>query len=203
MEEGAIEDMFDLFPQELLWGAVMFQEGPYVHSDSYFVSQGGHAVYSGACTQWKRSVTVAIHRKWVTSGASLVFSAVGRRAAYLDLESGSMKIRLVTSHSPHKDRPDDEYDDFLELLTGVVEEGRRRGCTNIVGLDANAIIGTSTGTDLQNIIGPSGHGRICWRGHMLTDRLHGVKLAAATTCIDKSFDESWAHRLWSTGGADK
>eukprot|EP00959_Pyramimonas_sp_CCMP1952_P239920 5013892-Pyramimonas_sp.AAC.1 len=94
MEGGAIEDMFDLFPQDLQWDAVLIQEGPYVHSDSYVISQNGHAVYSGACLQWKRSVTIAIHRKWVTSGAGLVFSAFGRRVACLDLETGSMKLRL-------------------------------------------------------------------------------------------------------------
>ena len=86
MAEGVIEDMRDLFPDDFRWEAVLIQEGPYSESDTYTVSSKGHAVFIGACKQWKRSVAILIHRRWADTGADLKFTAVGRRIAYIDLE---------------------------------------------------------------------------------------------------------------------
>eukprot|EP00959_Pyramimonas_sp_CCMP1952_P291131 6089932-Pyramimonas_sp.AAC.1 len=75
MEAGTIEDMLSLFPEDFHWGAILLQEGPHAQTDSYAISANGHAIFSGTCEHWTRSVTILIHHRWVESGVNMNFSS--------------------------------------------------------------------------------------------------------------------------------
>eukprot|EP00959_Pyramimonas_sp_CCMP1952_P160392 3354689-Pyramimonas_sp.AAC.1 len=70
--------------------------------------------------------------------SSVSFHAVGRWVAYLGVDMGSFKLLLVSAHLPRSEGSDDESDEAVMILGDIVEKIRRAGCTNVVGLDANA-----------------------------------------------------------------
>jgi hypothetical protein len=69
---------------------------------------------------------------------------------------------------------------------------------NILGLDANAVLGGREVTDDKRIIGDHGRGLRNDRGHIFAARLHGQRLSAAATMKSKPQGETWTHELWST-----
>ena len=69
---------------------------------------------------------------------------------------------------------------------------------NITGVDANAIIGSRSEFDSEDIVGAYGLGQRNARGDMLVAWMHGLHIAAVTTMLHKPYDDCWSHELWST-----
>ena len=63
----------------------------------------------------------------------------------------------------------------------MVMDGRRNRRMDIIGIDANAILGDGAPSDRVNIIGDYGFGRRSDRGDHFASWLHGVNLAAVAT----------------------
>ena len=159
MEQGVIEDVGALLGDEERWDACMNQEGPYAEVDTYKIVAGGHAFFISSCPGWKRSTAILLHRRWVDWEAKLNFKLKGQRVAYLDMVSGNMRLRLTSAHLPHSEHPDEDYEAAFLLLEDAVTEGRRLHMTNVVGIDANAVVGSRMQADSKRIIGTFGHER--------------------------------------------
>lgn len=196
MEEGAVNDLVDQIDDEARWDAILIQEGPSAETDRYKVIDGGHSLFIGACQGWNRSICILLHKRWEKLEAKLSFKLMGQRLSYLDLILGGLMLRLVSIHMPHGEYSDDEYEAALMSLEEVVEITRRSRRTNLIGMDANAVIGLQRYGDRPNIVGESGMGHRNERGDTLVNWLHGANLAAAVaTMMDKSLDETWTHQL--------
>jgi hypothetical protein len=81
----------------------------------------------------------------------------------------------------------------------VILSARREGRINIMGFDANAVLGISQPQDDDRIVGPHGHGQRNLRGDCLADWLHGLRLSAVTTMRSKPWEQIWTHKAWSDG----
>ena len=96
MEQCAEQDIIDLLEaEEVYWDVVLLQEGPTREEGSCTIIAGGHAFYVGKAGSSKRTTCVLLHRRWTI--AKLSFYALNGQISYLDLEAGSLKLRLLIS----------------------------------------------------------------------------------------------------------
>ena len=197
MEVGAENDLADILQEQRChWDAILLQEGPTRDTPGCTIVERGHALYCGANDQGKRTVGILLHQRWLE--ARLSFHVKDERMVYLDMDSGSFSIRMTSAHFPHALFHDDLYELELSRLQEVVNGGRMSKRMNLIGVDANAVLGRQTMTDDEHIIGMHGYGHRNERGHLLAAWLHGQRLAVAASQRQKSWDEVWTHELWST-----
>ena len=112
MEAGAINDMF-MQLGGFHWDAVLLQEGPFTDTDTYTIVQGGHALFLGACEAGVRSVGIVVNRRWVAREATMSFHSKGRRTAYVNLDSETLHVCLISTHLPHSEYSDEEFEAAL------------------------------------------------------------------------------------------
>ena len=62
--------------------------------------------------------------------------------AYLDLEAEGEKFRFITAHLPHSSNSEEEYDASLADLEEVTDAARLKKYSVIIGVDANAVLGS-------------------------------------------------------------
>ena len=84
----------------------------------------------------------------------LQFSPLGHRLAYLDIEVRTWRLRLSVAHLPDTVAPVDFYEAALLGLEEIIAGARNERRTNIVGVDANAVLGRVSIDDC---------GRVIWR----------------------------------------
>lgn len=196
LESGAITDVVVIL-DDVYWDALLIQEGPFSEKSGRTVIQGGHQFYVSATVGKKRTCCILVHSRWGEYKQS--FQAVSSRLAYLDLDVGDeRKHRLTSVHLPDSSAPDDVYEASLLAVDQVITSARRAKRFNIVGMDANAVLGQREATDDPFLIGEFGVGQRNERGYDFSAWLHGVRLTAVTTMIDKPGEETWTHELWST-----
>ena len=126
------------------------------------------------------------------------FHAHDERIVYLDLELETLKLRLTSAYLPHGDFPEEYYESELQALEGIILSARRSKKMNVVGIDANAVIGRQEVTDDAQVIGEFGMRARNDRSHIFAAWLHGQRLAVASSMKLKHWDEAWTHELWST-----
>jgi hypothetical protein len=146
MEVGAENDTVALLAADKCrWDVVFIQEGPAREAGSCTIIDSGHALYVGKPGPNKRTACILLNRRWASAKSS--FHAVTDRVSYLDVEIGSLSARLTCAHLPHAEIHEDVYESVLasveEIL--VVAWGKRR--VNIIGIDANAVIGNQSLTE--------------------------------------------------------
>jgi hypothetical protein len=100
---------------------------------------------------------------------------------------------------PHAKGHDHDYAASLSSLEVIVKSGRLQRRNVVIGVDANAIVGTQCADDDRNVVGQWGHGQRNERGQVFTSWLHTLGLCAANTMFKKRPDLQWTHQLWSTG----
>ena len=152
MEEGAINDAVALLDNAIRWDVVMLQEGPFTEKEFGKILDGGHVFYASRCVDTKRSVGILIHRRWQQRGAKFVFKSASSQLIFVDMDLGELWLRLISAHLPHNEYTDQAYEAALLGLEEVIESSRRAHRQNIVGTDANAVIGARHLSDNQRIM---------------------------------------------------
>ena len=97
---------------------------------------------------------------------------------------------------PHADNSVEYYESILTVLEEAVHKARRSKMMNVIGIDANAALGTPEVTDDGRIVGEYGLGRRNNRGHVFASWLQDQRLTAAAT--ENHGGSAWTHKLWST-----
>ena len=197
MEKCAEKDVVDLVELEDSWWDVIFiQEGPTRDEGSCIIIDGGHAFFAGKPGPNKRTTCILLHSRWVA--AKLSFHAQSERISFLDVDAGSLRLRLTSAHLPHADIPPEVYESVSNSLDEVILGARGSKRMNIIGIDANAVLGRQKVTDDGRIIGEYGGGERNERGHIFAAWLHGLRLSAAATMVSNEWGATWTHELWST-----
>ena len=106
---------------------------------------------------------------------------------------------LLSAHMPHSDYAEEDYEAALLDLEDVVSAARQQRRMNIVGVDANAIVGKRCSADDERIVGDYGHGARSKRGFTFVSWLHGQRLAVVSTQKPKPWQNVWTHELWRGG----
>jgi len=88
------------------------------------------------------------------------------------------------------------YEETLYCVEEVIQSAREARLMNILGIDANAVIGARAATDDVNIVGAHGMGQRNHRGDMFTNWAHGMRMAAVNTMFQKPWEETWTHESW-------
>ena len=197
MEKCAEQDLVDILDTEkVYWDAMLIQEGPISEKSGCKVVQGGHLFYVGPPGSNKRTACILLHRRW--QQAKLSLHVVDERTVFLDLEAGALRLCLTSAHLPHGDALVEVYEAALEAVETVVARARKWRRMNVMGVDANAILGRQNETDDATIIGEHGVEQRNARGHIFVAWLHGQRLSAAATMRSKPWNETWTHELWNT-----
>ena len=200
MRRGAIDDAVALLKPETYWDALTIQEGPHAITDEYKILPSGHAFFTAGCGAAGRSVSILVHKRWVKLGCQLSFKSRHKRIAFVDLVCGELRLRLISVHMPHAEFSDEDYDAVLMVLDDVVEQARSSRMTNLVGIDANAVIGVTAEGDRETVVGKYCVGERTSRGDMFVAWLHGNHLsAAATTFYREDYALQWTHQQWGNG----
>ncbi len=201
MEEGCILDVAYMCDEGADCDVFLLQEGPKAESASERILENGHMLFSSPEAHTKRSVGMLLHRRWVLKGVKTRFRAPSATLAYLDVTShdSNLTLRIVSSHLRHGGYEDEDYEEGLRDLETVILDARAQGRRVVLGADANAILGRQLPFDDVEVIGQHGHGERNARGHAPSHWLHGVRLVAAASLHGKPWEESWTHKLWSTG----
>ena len=100
--------------------------------------------YVAPCGARPRSVAILLHERWCRSGSNPKFKSFDGRLAQLDVQIHGVRLRLLSSHLPHSDWPDAEYDAALACLESAVDGARACRRHIVVGIDANAVLASST-----------------------------------------------------------
>lgn len=149
METFAKNDVVDLLNYgSYRWDILLIQEGTSREEGSCAIINGGHAFYVGKHGAAKNTTCILLNRRWTASEASL--HLVCERISYLDLKAGDIKLRITTAHMPHADIDLDMFESSLAALADIVTCARRAKRMNVVGIDANAVIGYQAPTELRH-----------------------------------------------------
>jgi hypothetical protein len=170
MEAGAILDAVALI-ENAAWDVIFIQEVPFADRSCLKTLEGVHILRISVSPDSRRSACILLHKRWATY--PIQFQGVTSRLAYLDLDFGDLRLRLTCIHLPHALYPDVFFEAALQALEDLVASARATHRTDIVGVDANAVIGNSLETDIDTIIGDYGVGPRNRRGHMFAPWLHG------------------------------
>ena len=197
LEAGAITDMVALLPH-MRWDAICIQEGPFAEEECCKILETGHTLFLNASGANKRSVGLLINKRWDRSGCTLSFSSSTERVAIACLEYGCLRLCLISVHMPHAGYSDEDFEATLLAIEETVLESRKNRRLNIVGIDANSIIGRASLVDDSRIVGSCGIGDRNQRGDSFVSWLHGNRLCAVTT-IKPSRSHTWTHKLWRDG----
>jgi hypothetical protein len=199
MNDESLDMMLTLLSARADWDAVLVQEGPKKDSEELVELDGGHLWFVAASGARFRSVAILSHRRWVSSVCQPSFSTADGRLAFVDVLMHGISVRLMTSHLPHGDRSDVEFDAALACLEEAVSVGRKLGHRIVVGIDANAIIGKQLENDSPRIVGQWGVQDRNERGVMFSAWSHSVRLAVCNTMFKKRPELQWTHQMWSSG----
>jgi hypothetical protein len=183
------------------WDIVLIQEGPVSTEAVHEVLDGGHLWYVAPKGDRFRSIAILVHRRWNSTEANPDFQAFTSRVAFLDILLGGQPTRFTSAHLPHSDDSPTEFDAALEAVENVIQSGRDSKRLNIVGIDANAILGMALDGDQRDIIGLHGHGERNDRGYVFANWLHGSRMSALGTMFRKLPRDLITHKLWSNGEA--
>ena len=82
---------------------------------------------------------------------------------------------------------------YSPSVADVVSDGRASKRMNMIGIDANSVIGRQNVLDDDRIIGDYGTSVRNARGYNFAAFLHGSRLAAASTILPKQRDLMWTH----------
>ena len=142
-----------------------------------FEVKGGHLLFIGALEGRHRNVAILMHRRWVSS--EIVFRQKTGRLVSADCILEGSHIRLISTHLPHGDDPMAEFVAALEVLEEAIAENRTNESHCIVGIDANAVLGTYNPYDNSHLIMtvPERNGR----GEHLANFIHTSFMKAANT----------------------
>ena len=72
---------------------------------------------------------------------------------------GNMHLRFVSVQVPRSINTDGEYESILMAVEEVMMDGRRKRRMNVIGIDANAVLGEGAPSDREDIIGEYGFGQ--------------------------------------------
>jgi hypothetical protein len=116
----------------------------------------------------------------------------------LDIGIGFGTLRFISAHLPHAQYADIEFAAALSMLEDVLPRDHRRH-PYIIGVDANAVVGTQCEHDDPRVVGQHGMGVRSDRGAQFSAWAHLHFSAIVNTMFQKSEERLWTHRLWSTG----
>ena len=155
--------------------------------------------YVAPCGARPRSVAILLHERWCRSGSNPKFKSFDGRLAQVNVQIHGVRLRLLSSHLPHSDWPDAEYDAALACLESAVDGARACRRHIVVGIDANAVLGQQYAHDSKRVIGQWGLHSRNERGVSFAALLHLVHLAVCNTMFQKPYAKQRTHQMWSTG----
>ena len=119
-----MDDLAELFESDnVIWDAVLIQEGPASHNSGCTIIDKGHALYMGKMNTNKHTTCILLHRRWLD--AKLSFHVQDERIVFLDVCAGQMRLRLTSAHLPHALFDDEAYEAVLSSLEEVAMGARR------------------------------------------------------------------------------
>ncbi len=200
MQEGVIQDVADLLDGGPVWDILLYQEGPYTENKTQKTIESGHFWFSAKANHTKRSVSILLNRRWTQDIAQTNFVVSSCRVAHLDFTVEDARFRFITCHCPHSGFPYtlDDYEACLLEVETLIDAARVQKRIVLVGIDANAVLGERWPTDLDTIIGNHGVGDRNEMGRVLCPWIHGMRLTAVATMFDRSWEDTWTHKSWST-----
>ena len=199
MDVNGLGDLIDLLEIcGCAWDALLIQEGPRQEEESLSEILGGHLWYVAACGGRPRSIAILLHRQWTGPDENPRFRSVDGRLAVLDVCIRSQKYCFMSCHLPHAGYSDIMFEAALAVLEETVAAARVQMRIVIVGIDANAVIGSQLENDVSKIIGPWGLGDRNERGLVFAAWLHLNRLSAANTIFKKALGKQWTHQMWSS-----
>ena len=94
-----------------------------------------------------------LHHRWAS--ADSIFKLAAERVGHIDLQYGTVSVRLITAHFPHSGYPLLEFEACVGAVEDLVEAARRLHLMNIVGVDANAVLGANCLSGLSGNVSSS------------------------------------------------
>ena len=137
------------------------------------VLDGGHLLYTSIEDNSFAGVGILLHSKHVRKSNKI--HAVGGRIMALDFMVNKIKMRVVAVYLPHLGYPVIEFNETFDQLRCVIDEGRKRKRSLIVGGDFNSQVGVGD------------------RGAALAELQHGASLNLLND-EDVPWENQWTFR---------
>jgi endonuclease/exonuclease/phosphatase family metal-dependent hydrolase len=129
-----------------------------------------------------------VHKKWKDN--ILEFTSYSDRIAVLKFKlSEKQTITVVQSYAPTSTHPDEEVEDFYDLLNRACDE--HRSTYNLIIGDFNAKIGKRQELDDTTVVGPHGLGDRNIRGSRLMQFAFGQKFQISNSFFFKKPQRRW------------
>ena len=198
MSYDSFESMLDILRYESVpWDVLLIPEGPKQDESTVQELTDGSLWFVAASEGSYRSVSILLHARWSKSSPS--FKHLDGRSAKLQLTVGKQTLVFIVSHLPHAGHPQIKFDAALQCIEEEVTEARKKKHLIIIGIDANATLGSQEEHDSKEIVGPWGISSRNERGHIFAAWLHMNNLSAANTLFKKRPENQWTHKSWSSG----
>jgi hypothetical protein len=119
---------------------------------------------------------------------------IGLELHFVDKKGKTCKYFVISTYLPCTLYSDDQYELVLEQLEEVLKKCPK-DATPVIGIDANAEIGITDGTEdsRYNISGPYGNPRTNTRGRIFTDFLRKHKLCSPATWFEKPHHHTYVN----------
>ena len=148
------------------WDAVLISEIWREKRRERWKTEEGHMFFGSGGSRGEKGTGLILHRRWVSNFRA--FHAVNHRVCAVDFDARGHKLRLVAVYMPHGGCDDEEvegiYGELSQLARGAA--ALDRAC--ILAGDWNAVVGSSSASVDDNVLGPYGVGDANERGEWLT-----------------------------------
>ncbi|MGH3053611.1 MAG: hypothetical protein ACRDL7_01375, partial [Gaiellaceae bacterium] len=167
----------------------------FLHGNSPKERKSGVAIaLSQAGTDaWKRAGSPDPHTFSSKDGSGRL---IGLHLEFTDHADRPVKCYVIAGHLPHSGHPDDVFDECLDELLDMLS-ALSDTTIPIIGIDANAQIGTRTSKGNQpykQVVGPHGFPAKNARGRTLLTALSNAGLCSPTTLFQAAEYDTWTSK---------
>jgi len=122
--------------------------------EEQWVTEDDHLFVGSGGTSSKHGVAILIHKKWKRHVVQ--FRPINERVAYVDVERGKFKIRIISAYFPHSGYSDTHVQELYDILNKVIRDARKKKMHILLGSDCNAQVGGYNEQDDSRSVGRYG-----------------------------------------------
>jgi len=119
------------------WDILLLSETPAPDDDVLLT--GGHRLLTSNGGDIYAGVAVMIHSRWCEHIINI--GRISGRIMYVDIRIGTMIYRYIAAYVPHSDYTFQVFEEIINEMRGVLEDGRKLKYKCILGGDLNTQIG--------------------------------------------------------------
>ena len=169
------------------WDIISINETWRTQKQEFWATKDSKHVFAGSGYEHgTRGIAFLIHHRWAKHIQR--FTPVDERIAYIDVITGTHRLRIITAYFPHSGYSDAAIQRMYDTISTIISEAREQRLQIILAGDFNAQVGARSEDDTTKTIGRFALEPHNSRGEWLTSWAATERLTITNTHFDKPHD---------------